>query len=378
MSSALRVLHIISGDLWAGAEVQAFTLMTHLAQTSDTEIAAVVMNEGTLACKLRAAGIGVFVTNERELGPWRLLFRLRGVLDKWRPNLIHTHREKENILGTLANRIGRNVPSVRTVHGGTEHADAAGWRGLRHRMVMGLDRRCARISRESVIVVSKELRAVVARELAIEKVVVIENGVDADALLAQESSVAEFRTADPESTHIGIAGRLVQVKRLDLFLQTAVELRRMCPERRWRFHIFGDGPARSDLDKLSERMGISDVVKFHGHRHDIATCIGGLDALVICSDHEGMPMTALEAAVLEVPTVAHAVGGLPSLVPSEFLVTRHDGVGYAAAVVRALREDARLIAARRVPAMLERYSAKHNAAQVRALYDQLAVNRVGK
>ena len=60
-------------------------------------------------------------------------------------------------------------------------------------------------------------------------------------------------------------------------------------------------PLRSDLQVLSEQLRISGVTTFHGHRADIATCIGGLDALVICSDHEGMPMTALEAAALEFP-----------------------------------------------------------------------------
>lgn len=84
-------------------------------------------------------------------------------------------------------------------------------------------------------------------------------------------------------------------------------------------------------------------------------------------------MTALEAAVLEVPTVAHAVGGLVDVVPAEFLVTRHDADGYASAVLRALEGDARSIMARRVLATLDRYSAEHNAEQVRALYERLTV-----
>ncbi len=359
MTRALRILHIISGDLWAGAEVQAFTLMSQLARMPETEVAAVVMNEGTLTDKLRAVGIRVHLTDEKALASLQILVRLRGVLMDWRPDLIHTHREKENILGTLANRVCGNVPSVRTVHGGREHAGVVSWRGIRHRFVAELDSWCGRTSKQSVIAVTRELGVQMARNFSSERVVIIENGVDAEAVMAQRG-VAEFRTSGPGVTHVGTVGRLVQVKRVELFLETAVQLRCLCPERRWRFHVFGDGPARTSLQKLSDRMGISDVVTFHGHRSDIATCIGGLDVLVICSDHEGMPMTVLEAAALAVPTVAHAVGGLIDVVPKELLVTRHDAGGYSDAILRAIQKDARSVVRGQAAETLLRYSAKRN------------------
>src|SRR6185437_12124278 len=53
MTRALRILHIASGDLWAGAEVQAFTLLCHLNRIPETEVAAVLLNDWTLAEKLR-------------------------------------------------------------------------------------------------------------------------------------------------------------------------------------------------------------------------------------------------------------------------------------------------------------------------------------
>jgi glycosyltransferase involved in cell wall biosynthesis len=132
---------------------------------------------------------------------------------------------------------------------------------------------------------------------------------------------------------------------------------------------------RSDLEALSERLRISDVITFHGHRSDIATCIGGLDALVICSDHEGMPMTALEAAVLEVPTVAHAVGGLVDVVPEAFLVTRHEPEGYGEAVLRAIREEGRTLVRERATETLLRFSSKGNAERVRTVYEQVIAQR---
>jgi L-malate glycosyltransferase len=377
MTQNLRILHVASGDLWAGAEVQAFTLMSHLTQIPDTEVAAVLMNEGILADRLRSVGIPLYVFDEREVGPIRISAGLRGVLNDWRPDVIHTHREKENILGSLANRSCRNVPSVRTMHGGKEHSAIAGWRGARRRMVERLDRWCGCRLQQRIIAVTGELAARLRAEFPAANIVVIENGVDVDRVRA-EKGTAEFRSAAPDSIHIGIVGRLVEVKRVDLFIQAAALLRRDDPQRSWRFHVFGDGPLRGELEALSERLDMTGGISFHGHRQDIATCIGGLDALVICSDHEGMPMAALEAAALEVPTVAHAVGGLVDIVPEALLVTRHDARGYHDGVLEAVGEECRSIARNRIREVLPRFSAKCNAERVHALYKQVIAECNGR
>lgn len=367
MAPALRVLHIASGDLWAGAEAQACTLISHLAQMPDVETAVVLMNDGMLADKLRRVGVTLYVSDERKVSSVRIFSELRRILNAWQPDVIHTHREKENILGSLANRFCRNVPSVRTVHGGEEHSAGEGWRGVRHRAVSGVDRWCGRALQQRIIAVTNELGTRLSHEFPIGKIEVIENGVDFEAVRATRRA-AEFRSAAPECAHIGIVGRLVAVKRVDLFIEMAARLLREQPGYSWRFHVFGEGPKRPELESASAAAGIAASIQFHGHRADIETCIAGLDALVICSDHEGMPMTALEAAALEIPTVAHAVGGLTDIVPEELLVHRHDAQGYSEGVVRVLREDGSAIARRHAREVLPRFSATRNAARIATLY----------
>ena len=374
MNRALRVLHIVSGDLWAGAEVQACTLMSHLARMPDTEVAAILMNEGRLALRLRAAGIRVIVVDEKKLNSFRILVRLHALLVKLRPDLIHTHREKENILGSLANRFCHDVPSIRTVHGGVEHQVATRWQAVRRRIVVRVDRWCGQTLQQRLIAVSSELGMGLAGEFGREKVIVVKNGVDVDTVRA-ESGVAEFRAAAPECVHVGIVGRLERVKRVDLFIESAAILRQEQPHVDWRFHVFGDGPLRPALEKRSQDLALTNRVQFHGHRQDIATSIAGLDVLVICSDHEGMPMTALEAAALEVPTVAHAVGGLVDVVPKALLVERHDARGYCDGISRALEFDMKTVSRRQAKLVQQTFSAQSNAKQVRTLYEQVIAER---
>ena len=86
-------------------------------------------------------------------------------------------------------------------------------------------------------------------------------------------------------------------------------------------------------------------------------------------------MTALEAAALEVPTIAHAVGGLVEVVPEAFLVARHESEGYGEAILRAIRDEGRTIARSRTTETLLRFSAQGNAERVRAMYEQLVAPR---
>lgn len=344
--------------------------MSNLARMPGTHIAAVLLNDGMLAAELRAVGIEVHVIDERHTGAARILLRLLRVLDDWRPDVVHTHRVKENILGAVANRLGPNVPCLRTAHGGNERCNGWGARNLVNRAVSRVDRWCGRMLQQRVVAVSEQLGRDLARSFGASKVIVVENGIDAAAVRSNRG-VAEFRANERDVAHIGIVGRLVPVKRVDLFIRMAATLKEGQEGRKCRFHVFGEGPLRSTLEALARRLGVADELTFHGHRKDIATCIGGLDVLVNCSDHEGMPMTALEASALGIPLVAHAVGGLISVVPQEFLVLRHDAAGYSEGVLCALRVDARSITMKWAASNLEKFSAHRNAHRIRVLYEQL-------
>jgi glycosyltransferase involved in cell wall biosynthesis len=261
------------------------------------------------------------------------------------------------------------VPSLRTVHGASEHAPRGLKSKLRHAIIGGLDSWCARHVQKRIIAVSSELGKKLESIHPPEKIVVIVNGIDADAIRAQRQP-AQFREREPAATHVGIVGRLVPVKRVDLFLRVASALQREAPTRHWCFHVFGDGPLRAELTALAGSLGLAGHVTFHGHRQDIVACMAALDVIVMCSDHEGLPMTALEAAVLGVPLAAHAVGGLTDIVPAEGLVHEHDVRGYSTAVLRMLQmgPDAAAQVQRRV---LEEFSCARNAARTLRLYEEL-------
>lgn len=376
---SLKILHIASGDLWAGAEVQAYTQLSalqNLAARSETpaelHVAVVLLNDGELATRLRARGIDVHILPEDRLNGLQILLALRRLLLELRPDIVHTHRLKENILGALANRLAHNAPSLRTVHGASEHVPR-GLRQLPKRLLHGLDRWAGAHLQQRAIAVSAELRDKLAGAFPRGHLLLIENGVDADGVRAQVQP-AGYRGSAPAARHIGIVGRLVTVKRVDLFLEMAAHLRAQQPDIEWRFHVFGDGPLRTALEAQARHAGLTETTTFHGHRADIATCIAGLDALVMCSDHEGLPMTLLEAMALRTRIVAHAVGGMPDALagyPAAKLVNGHHAAGYAdavSAILAAVPDTASM-----PQALPQRFSALGNALAVARVYADLAL-----
>ena len=97
-------LHIASGDLWAGAEVQLYTLVKALKQKLNVPVSVILLNHGVLENKLQQAGINVTVIDESKINSGKILRYLYTAIKSLQPDVIHTHRVKENILGGIAAR----------------------------------------------------------------------------------------------------------------------------------------------------------------------------------------------------------------------------------------------------------------------------------
>ena len=325
----LKILHVASGDLWAGAEVQLFTLAKALHTKSDTSVSAVLLNYGRLEQELRKAGIKVTVLDESKLNGFQILHMLIKLLKKQQPSIVHTHRGKENILGSIAAFIAGGTASLRTAHGAPEHHPS--WRQYRKRIIYMLDWLCGRYLQRKIIAVSNDLASLLESNFPANQICVIENGIDLE--LTQKSQQPHTSGGIGRDTfRVGLAGRLAPVKRVDIFIQTAAHLLKNYPGFNASFHIYGNGPMRSELERLSRELGTNELISFEGHSDDILKDLQKLDVLVMTSDHEGLPMILLEAMALQIPIIAHAVGGIPQLLDhgaSGILVKSQDEAIYA-------------------------------------------------
>lgn len=364
----LKVLHIISGDLWAGAEVQAYTLLTSLKDCC--ELYVVLMNDGELAHKLKLAGITIEIIDEQQTSSIAILRKLITVIKTLQPDLIHTHRQKENILASIANLAAnifpwRRIKSLRTTHGAPEHST----KGLK-KIIAWLDNFTGKYAQDGVIAVSNDLARKLMDIFPAQHIHIIENGIDNNAL-TKLAPAPDIRAQAEDYIHIGIIGRLEPVKRVDLFIQIAKRLLSLEQKHKLKFHVIGDGKLKNDLMKEAAQLGVSEAIVFHGHRTDSTAAIAALDIVVMCSDHEGTPMTALETLALGKPLVAHNVGGLREILADhpELLIDHHNQDGYSKCLLQLFEQPIR-------PHLKQIYTSDENAARTLHLYRKLTRKNV--
>jgi glycosyltransferase involved in cell wall biosynthesis len=227
------------------------------------------------------------------------------------------------------------------------------------------------------VAVSKELATKLEDRLPKSKICVIENGIDTAEFANIRESRRSLTGTPPNAVKIGIAGRLVPVKRVDLFIRTAHYMANNHREFSASYHIYGDGPLREQLELLSRELGVSHLVSFEGHIPELATELGSLDILMMTSDHEGTPMVLLEALAIGVTVIAHSTGGIKDILDHGkcgFLVDLHTPYGYASELIKALRNNDRLAMHEKVAPcehLETRYSATRNAEQYVLLYRNL-------
>jgi len=370
----LKVMHVASGDLWAGAEVQLFTLVKALHARSDTAISVVLLNYGRLEQELKSASINVIVLDESKLNGFQILRQLTRIIQEQNPDVVHTHRLKENILGSIAAFISGKTASLRTAHGAPEHRPP--WWKLPKRMLYLLDRLCGRHLQDKIVAVSSDLASILEKNIPAAQIRVIENGIDLATIHRDYPSFAP-QINSQRTFKVGLAGRLVAVKRVDIFIQTARHLMVEYPDLDASFHIYGDGPMRRELENLCQASGTNNIVHFEGHCDNLLKELQQLDVLLMTSDHEGLPMVLLEAMALETPIIAHATGGIPQLLDrgtSGILVHEQNGAVYAKEIDKLLNSpESRLkITSNALQHVTENNSDIQNANAYHDLYSEIA------
>lgn len=311
-TNALRVCHIISGDLWAGAETQVVAMMAYLAQQPGIELSALLLNEGRLADELRRLDITVIVLDETRTSTLGTMLGLMRTLRDHPCDLVHVHKYKEGVLGTLAARFAGVPLVVRTMHGLAE--PFRGWQQLKMRAYMALDRATLQVFGDLVIAVSQRMAETLWESgYRPTMVTCIQNGLDLNRLVTTRQP-AEVRCAlgvAPDDVLIGTVGRLTLVKGHACLLQAAARI--LESETRARFLFAGDGELQDELMTTAARLKIDRACLFIGSRRDVYDVVAALDVFVLPSLNEGLPMSLLEAMALGRPVVASDVGGIPEV-----------------------------------------------------------------
>jgi glycosyltransferase involved in cell wall biosynthesis len=134
------------------------------------------------------------------------------------------------------------------------------------------------------------------------------------------------------------------------------------------------------MEAHARALGIADRVVFTGWRRDLPSIYADLDVLVVSSNNEGTPVSAIEAMAAGCPVVATRVGGLPDLIEdgeTGYLVPPRDAVGLAANIVRLLRDRrmARSLGEAAQTAVARQFTVERLCHDVEDLYTELLARK---
>ena len=301
--------------------------------------------------RLRDGGVPVYPIVVPHRGYLRERRAVRRLLEAQRPDIVHTHGYRPDLLDSGIAR-GMGIPTVTTIHG----SSLMSWRTA---VYEAMEYRLARRF-DAVLAVSRPLIAELRRvRVPPDRIHLVPNAWDGRSQLLSRAEARSALGLPGDAFVVGWVGRLIPVKGCDVFLRA---VSRLC-DPTVHASIIGSGPQRERLDALAAQNGLAGRVHFHGCREGAANLFRAFDVWVLSSRSEGTPMVLFEAMAAGVPIVATEVGGVGDVVSqSEACLVRPDDPEALAACLQDIRSG-RLCTRERVAAARARLLERHGTEQ---------------
>jgi len=356
--SQARLLYVITGTGVGGSEKVLSGLALATRRLSAEVGVCSLKPLGHVGRELARQGLPAFTCGMGDRGgalgladSCLALPALGRVVRSFRPTLVHAFLFRAGLMARLPvvlQRVPRLLVSVRTLETRSPAAH------LIDRFSAGaVDRFTA---------VSEAARQVIARRSGIppSRIECIPNGAAVPGPTDGAVSAAAWRLARRDqarrdlaartgplpATLVGSLGRLDPIKGYATLLEAAARLASAGAPATGGpgVVLFGDGPARGDLEALASRPPLRGRAFILGEDPDAARLLPAIDLFVLPSLAEGMSNALLEAMAEGIPAVATRVGGNAEVVEdgrSGVLVEPGDAAGLAGALAGLLADEER-------------------------------------
>lgn len=304
----------MTGDLWAGAEVQLYETLINMPEKDRNTVSVFLFSNGELARKLFDKNINIIVIDEEDHSSISIVMQLVSYLNMESPNIVHVHDYKSHVISSLAIYKSFSNPAVvRTLHGLKVVPKTL--KMLKSYLLSIVENILLQYRTDCVIAVSKDIEKIIKKKYNGVRVEQINNAITIPDVHAEEykSKVKEKYNIEKDNIWIAAASRLVNVKNVKMLIDAIAKIAPADIEG-IVVSIFGDGPLKSDLEQKIERCKLGDVIKMHGHNNAIVDVMPAFDIFVNTSIHEGMPMSILESMACGVLPVCTSVGGLKEII----------------------------------------------------------------
>ncbi len=235
----------------------------------------------------------------------RFLFKLKGILKKERPHLVHVHsRKAADIWGGLGCYF-QKIPCILTRR--VDNPEISLLARFKYSMF------------KKIVVISYGIRDVLLKEgVPLHKMVYIPSAVEVknyEGECLRKWFLKEFNL-DENTIPIGMVAQFIPRKGHEVMLTTIPKVLKEVPEARFLF--FGKGPLLQKIKTMAIKTGILDKVRFAGFRDDMENLFPCLYMVVHPAFMEGLGVSLLQASASGIPVVATSVGGIPEVIKDGF------------------------------------------------------------
>lgn len=366
----VRVLHIINGDHYAGAERVQDLLAARLPEFG-FEAAFALLKGGAFAEARTCQSAKLYDTPMRGRLDVRQIRHIAEIVRREDYALVHAHTARSAMIGRLAASMA-GVPMVYHVHSPTIRNTTNRAANVLNTIV----ERASLVGVPRLITVSHSLAAHMRKYgISARRLTVVHNGVPGpERLVARATPAGEWT--------LGVVALFRPRKGLEVLLDAISMLRSHDYDVRLRaVGKFETPEYETEIKDRAARLQIAEAIDWTGFTRDVPAELRRMDLFVLPSLFgEGLPMVVLEAMAHGVPVVGTRVEGVPEAVrdgAEGVLAAPGDAVDLSAAIRRFLDGQADWQAIRR--AAFERHGAEFSdaamASKVAAVYREVLAAR---
>lgn len=366
----IRVLHLINGEHYSGAERVQDLLARQLPEFGyDVGFACVKPFRFPLARETKSAALWELPMRGRF--DFRVVKKLRRLVEENEYALIHAHTPRTALVGRLASRRA-GVPLIYHVHSPAGHDSTRQFLNAFNALVEWHSLRQA----DRLIAVSPSLqRYMVARGFSAERIVCVPNGVPVPAN-------ARDRRPPTGAWTLGTVALFRPRKGIEILLESLAALRSWGLDVRLRaVGGFETLAYETAILGLADRLGVATAIDWTGFTRNVNAELDRIDLFILPSLFgEGLPMVVLEAMAAGVPVIATRVEGIPEAITQRetgLLVDPHSVSQLATAVRQFIEGEVDYAAISRHAR--ERHAARFSdvamARNVAAVYDAVLKER---
>ena len=293
----LRVMHLISTDVFSGAENVACQIINLFKDNQEyimTYCTVIGKNKEALECR----GI-----NTTELDRFNLK-SIKKACSSFKPNIIHAHDPKAAIAAVLTNN-KQNI--ISHIHSNHRYMRKITLKSLIYHFY--IEKHII-----GIIWVSNSAKDEYVFAKNIPKTLpsyVIQNVVDGNQL----KSIAKTDKNNYDFDIIFL-GRLEDVKDPLRFVKLIEKIKQ---HQEIKVAMVGDGSLRSQVEEEINKLSLNKNIVLFGNQVNPYKILLNSKILVITSKYEGMPMNALEAIACNIPVVSTPVDGLLDIIDRKYL-----------------------------------------------------------